>query len=340
MNKPKIHVVGACQEVREMIASFLPKAELVFVPKLTNVEEPARYLTISLQDKVTREFLEAHPHLEIIASRSTSLDHVDLTACQELDIKVTNVQDYGENTVAEHTFALLLALSRKLRQCYDSVRHGRVRQEELRGTDLFRKTMGVLGCGRVGLHVIRLARGFRMNVLGYDSTPAPFYTELLDFRYADLETVLRESDVISLHLPLNDQTRGIINAKTLATCRRGVLIVNTARGGLIDLEAMEQALQDGQVGGLGLDVLEDESIFHAGASKILGQQIAARVRVSTEERGGKPTTRLEEIRGIIRHQQLLENKNVIFTPHIAYNSIEATRRICEATARHLAAAIN
>lgn len=334
-SKPRVDVVGACREVRELLTALLPEADLVFSEKIHSVPETARFLTISLQDHIDRIFLDAHPRLEIIAARSTSLDHVDLDACKEQDVEVTNVKDYGENTVAEHTFALLLALTRKLRQCYDSVNQGRVRHEELRGTDLFRKTIGVLGCGRVGLHVIRLARGFRMQVLGYDSNPVPFYTELLDFQYADLDTILAQSDIISLHLPLNPQTRHLINETTLAKSRPGVLLINTARGGLIDLSAVEASLQSGHLGGLGIDVLEDESVFHAKASKILGQQIVQRLRVATEERGGKPATRLEEIRGVIRNHQILQHPNVIFTPHIAYNSVEATRRICESTARNL-----
>jgi D-lactate dehydrogenase len=334
-----VHVVGACEDVQQHLRSLLPEIELVFCDRLASVPDSARFLTISLQERIDRIFLDAHPHLEIIASRSTSLDHVDLEACEEQDVEVSNVRDYGENTVAEHTFALLLALTRKLRQCYDSVQHGRVRPEQLRGTDLFGKTIGILGCGRVGLHVIRLAGGFRMRVLAYDSNPQPFYTEVLDFQYASLEKILAESDVISLHLPLNPNTRHLINASTLAQCKRGVLLLNTARGGLIELGAIEEALQSGHVGGLGLDVLEDESVFHARASKILGQQILQRVRVSGEEGGSPASSRLEEIRGVIRHHQILQNPNVIFTPHIAYNSHEATRRICELTARHLRSAL-
>lgn len=332
---PIVYVVGACDEVRQQLSSALPEAQLIFADRLASVPESARFLSISLQERIDRIFLDAHPHLEMITTRSTSLDHIDLEACQELDITVSNVKDYGENTVAEHTFALILALTRKLRRCYDSVHQGRVRPEELRGMDLFRKTIGVLGCGRVGLHVIRLAQGFRMRILGYDSNPQPFHTELLDFQYADLDTVLAESDIISLHLPLNPQTRHLINETTLAKCRPGVLLINTARGGLIELGAIEAGLRTGQIGGLGLDVLEDESVFHAKASKILGQQIVQRLRVATEERGGQPATRLEEIRGVIRHHQILQHPNVIFTPHIAYNSTEATRRICELTARNL-----
>jgi D-lactate dehydrogenase len=325
--------------VQRHLRSLLPEIELVFCDRLASVPASSRFLTISLQDRIDRIFLDAHPHLEIIASRSTSIDHIDLDACEERDVKVSNVQDYGENTVAEHTFALLLALTRKLRQCYESVQHGRVHPEQLRGTDLFGKTIGILGCGKVGLHVIRLASGFRMRALAYDSNPQPSYTELLDFQYASLDQLLAESDIISLHLPLNPDTRHLINAQTLAKCKRGVLLLNTARGGLIELEAIEAALQTGQVGGLGLDVLEDESVFHARASKILGQQILQRVRVSSEERGGQASSRLEEIRGLIRHHQILQNPNVIFTPHIAYNSHEATRRICELTARNLRATL-
>lgn len=335
MPESKIYFVSTCGEERSLFQRLLPECALEFVDSPANVPESARVVSVLFADIIDRSFLAGHPHLRLIVARSTSLDHIDLVACEEAGVVVKNVDDYGENTVAEHVFALLLAITRKLRICYDSVRRGKVAREELRGMDLFGKTLGVVGCGRVGLHVIRLASGFRMRVLGHDQRPHPFHTELLDFSYVDLETLLRESDVITLHVPLNESTRHVINRAALEMCRDGVVFINTARGGLLDMEAVYEGLESGKVGGLGLDVLEDERVFRGGASRILGEQIAERVRVAGDEKGRGGALRLEEIRTVVRNHRLLQHPNVVFTPHTAYNSHEALRRICERSASHV-----
>jgi D-lactate dehydrogenase len=330
-----IYFIGVCGEEQQLFTELLPGEELQFLEKLAGVPEEAEFLCVGIGQRVDQAFLEAHPRLRMIATRTTSTDHIEEEFCAQRGIAVRNVADYGENTVAEHVFALLLALTRKLRTCYDLVRTGRVRPEDVRGMDLFGKTLGVLGCGRVGLHVIRVAAGFRMKVLGHDDRPHPFHTELLDFSYASLEEVLTQSDIITIHLPLTPSTRHLLNRQSLALCRPGVILINTARGAILDLEAAMEGLESGQIGGLGLDVLEDESVFQDGATNILSKQIAERVRVAADERGGQPTTRLEEIRSLVRHNRILQHPRVVFTPHTAYNSREAMHRICEFTARHL-----
>jgi D-lactate dehydrogenase len=336
---PIIYFIDACGDEQKLFAELLPGEELSFLARLGDVPEEAEFLSVGIGQRIDAEFLQKHPRLRVIATRTTSTDHIDEEVCEERGIAVYNVADYGENTVAEHVFALLLALTRKLRTCYDLVRTGRVRPEDVRGTDLFGKTLGVLGCGRVGLHVIRVASGFRMKVLGHDDRPHPFYTELLDFSYVTLEEVLTQSDIITIHLPLNQATRHLLNRQSLALCKPGVILINTARGAILDLEAAMEGLESGHIGGLGLDVLENESIFHDGATSILSKQIAERVRVAADERGGQPTTRLEEIRSLVRHHRILQHPRVVFTPHTAYNSWEAMHRICALTARHLQAAL-
>jgi len=330
---PEIYFVGTCADEEEYLRGFLPDHPLVFLRKLSQVPENAEILCVDISHRIDSTLLEKFAGVRMVATRSTSRDHIDDDACAAAGVRVFPVADYGENTVAEHVFALLLAMTRNLRKCYDSVRLGRVKAQELRGSDLFGKTLGVLGCGRVGLHVVRVASGFRLRVLGHDSNPHPFHTELLDFSYTSMETIFAESDIITLHVPLNDQTRNLLNAETIARCRPGVLIINTARGGLIDLDAAADALESGHIGGLGLDVLEDERIFHGGASSVLGRQIAERVRV--EETPEQTGSREEEIRRLMRGHRLLQHPNVVFTPHTAFNSHEAIRRICECTAENI-----
>src|SRR6267154_243069 len=156
-------------------------------------------LSVFIHSQVTPQVLEALPNLKFIATRSTGFDHVDLDACLKRGIVVSNVPSYGENTVAEHTMALLLMLSRKVHQSVLQVRSGRVDLAELTGFDLQGKTIGVIGAGHIGLHVIRIARGFGMRVLAYDVRSEPFLADLLGFTYATMNQLLAESDIVTLH---------------------------------------------------------------------------------------------------------------------------------------------
>ena len=335
MAESKVYFVATCKEERRVFTELLPEGVPVFVNRLAQVPEDASLVSVMFDSPIDEKFLDAHPSLVLLATRSTTCDHIDLEACRERSIAVKNVADYGENTVAEHVFALLLALSRKLRTCYDSVRLGRLDRSELRGFDLFGKTLGVIGCGRVGLHVIRLAAGFRMKVLGHDTHPHPFHTELLDFEYCSLARIFAESDVITLHIPLTSKTRHMIDSKAVQQFKPGVVLINTARGGLLEMQAVMDGLESAQIGGLGLDVLEDESVFRGGASNILGAQIAERVRVAGDAQGRGTRLRLEEIRNVMRTHRVLQHPQVVFTPHTAYNSIEAVERICRLTVSNL-----
>ncbi|MFQ3611157.1 MAG: NAD(P)-dependent oxidoreductase, partial [Fimbriimonadales bacterium] len=208
--------------------------------------------------KVTRAIIERLPNLKLVLTMSTGYDHIDLAACRERGIAVCNVPHYGENTVAEHTFALILALSRKIRQAQGWLMHPSRSVSELRGFDLYGKTLGVVGAGNIGLHVIRIARGFGMQVLAYDKRPHPLLAEVLGFTYTDLNNLLSQSDIVSLHVPAIPETYHLINRETLSLMKRGALLINTARGSVVDTEALLWALDEGILGGAGLDVLEGE----------------------------------------------------------------------------------
>ena len=337
MKSRKICFVGTEPEEEEYFSEKFGDFDVTFERGLRDVPEDVEVASIFINDRITGKFLAAHPALRLIATRSMGCDHIDLEACAERRVTITHVSGYGENTVAEHTFALMLALSRRIRESTEAALAGKFTHEKFRGMDLRGSTLGVVGAGRVGLHVIRIAGAFGMKVLAYDAHPNPLHTELLDFKYTSFDHLIRESHVITLHIPLNQETHHIFNKETLARCRPGVLIVNTARGRLIDSEALIEALDNGQVGGAGLDVIEEEGVFHGGATALLGAQIADRVRGSgmDNDRISLPAGRMKEISRYIASNALLRRAKVVFTPHNAYNSDESREFISNTTSENI-----
>lgn len=307
-----------------------------FAPSLAEVSEDVEVLSVFIGETVDADFLAKHPRLAFVTTRSTACDHIDVAACRERGIPVAHVAGYGQNTVAEHTFALMFSLARRIPESTAAAVSGAVTHESFRGFDLRGRTLGVIGAGRVGLQVIRMASAFGMRVLAHDAKPQPLYTALVDFSYTTLEGLLAESDVITLHVPLSEATFHMLDRAALAQCRRGVLIINTARGGLIDSAALLEALETGQVGGAGLDVLEEESVFR-GATAQLGAQIADRVRAFGAERDriAVPAQRMREISRFVASSSLLRRPDVIVTPHNAYNSEEARAFINRFTAENI-----
>ena len=272
-----------------------------------------------IYSKLTAARLAKLPNLKLVATRSTGFEHVDVAECARRGVTVCNVPFYGENTVAEHTFALILALSRKVHEAFVRVRAGNFSLDGLRGFDLKDKTIGVVGAGRIALHVIRIARGFGMNVLAFDVRRDNFLAEVLGFCYADLDLLLASSDIITLHAPYSPKTHHLINRDNITRIKRGAVLINTARGGLVDTEALLQALDDGTLAGAGLDVLEgEEAVLEESA--LLGDN-----------------TNPELLRRAIQNHLILKKPNVVFTPHNAFNSQEALERILNTTADNIAA---
>jgi D-lactate dehydrogenase len=258
------------------------------------------------------------PRLKLIATRSTGFDHIDVAECKKRGVTVCNVPSYGENTVAEHTFALILALSRKVHEAFVRVRAGNFSLDGLRGFDLKDKTIGVVGAGHIGLHVIRIARGFGMKVLAFDVRRDNFLAEVLGFEYADLDSLLGRSDIISLHAPYNKHTHHLINRDNVGKIKGGAVLINTSRGGLVDTEALLKALDNGILAGAGLDVLEgEEAVLEESA--LLGDEVNP-----------------EKLRMAIQNHVILKKPNVVFTPHNAFNSQEALERILQTTVENIA----
>ncbi len=307
--------------------------EVSFEPDLESVPPEAEVVSVFVNSRVDEAFLRAHPALKLITTRSSAHDHISLAACHKRKVAVVNIPIYGAATVAEHTFALILAVARRLRACYESTRRGRLSQEKLRGLELRGKILGVVGVGRVGMQVIRIANGFGMKCLGFDARPNPVVAEALGFEYRNLDEVLGQADVVTLHVPLTKRTRHLIDRRRLEKMKPGVLLINTARGGLVDIEALLKGLESGQVGGVGLDVLEDEGVFTNEASGIIGAQIVAKIHAMSTPGGAgyRKEERMAELRSLMQNKQLLAHPNVFFTPHVGFNSVEAIERINVAT---------
>ncbi len=273
----------------------------------------AEIVSVFVHSMVTRAVLDQMPRLRFVAARSTGYDHIDLEACNERGIPVSNVPRYGENTVAEHTFGLILSLSRKIYRAYQRTIAGDFSLQGLEGFDIKGKTLGVVGAGSIGLHVIRTARGFGMNVIAYDVKPNPLIAEVLDFEYVSLDDLFSRADIISLHAPYTPATHHMINKDSIRRLKRGALLINTARGGLVDTEALIEALDEGILAGAGLDVLEGEEL------------------VEEEERLLNTPEAAENLRMLIRRHILLRRPDVLITPHMAFYSREATERIMQTT---------
>lgn len=276
-------------------------------------------LSVFIYSRITSTVLDRMSRVKLIATRSTGFDHIDLESCRARGIAVANVPNYGENTVAEHTFALILSLSRNVHKSYRHAVEGRMDLASLTGFDLKDKTLGVVGAGRIGLHVVKIARGFGMRVLVHDIRQDAFLSELLSFDYAPLERLLAESDIITLHAPYTPQTHHLLDGERLRATKRGALLVNTARGGLVDTDALLKALQSGQLAGAGLDVIEGEDL----------------IREEHELLHSPRAT--EALQALVRRSALLKMDNVIFTPHNAFNSGEALRRILDTTVANIQA---
>lgn len=261
------------------------------------------------------------PNLRLIATRSTGFDHIDLDYCVRAGITVCNVPDYGDPTVAEHVFALLLSLSRHIVEAAERTRRGDFSQGALRGFDLAGKTLGVIGAGRIGRRVVAIGKGFGMQVIAFDARPDPHSAEALGYRYVELDELLAAADVVTLHVPGGNDTRHMIGEAQFARMKPGAVLINTSRGGVVDGAALVRALASGRLGGAGLDVvaeegslLEEAEIFRADAS------------VSAER-----------LRALLADHALIGQPNVIVTPHIAYDTREAVFRIIEATIDNITA---
>ncbi len=308
---------------KDYIKKNLKGFNLTFFDKpitLENVNKvkDIQILGVFIYSKINKEILDKLPKLKLIVTLSTGYDHIDLAECEKRKVTVCNVPTYGENTVAEHTFALILALSRKVFQSIERTKKGDFNYDGLRGFDLKGKTIGLIGTGHISAHVARIAYGFEMNILGYDINKNPDIVKDYRLKYVDMNTLLKNSDIISLHLPLNDKTKYTINKKNISLMKPSAIIINTARGGLIETDALVKALQNKKIGGAGLDVLEEEC-FIKEEKQLLSNQFMPNCNMQT----------------LLENHILMQLDNVIITPHNAFNSAEALQRIIDTSIENI-----
>jgi len=308
---------------REILGAAMEGQELDFDESALDADtagrhEDAEAISVFIYSDLSREVLEKFDNLRFIATRSTGVDHIDLDYCEEKGIAVSNVPSYGKNTVAEHAFALLLAISHRLVEAADRTRRGDFTQSGLAGFDLQGKTMGVVGTGDIGLHTARIARGFGMSVLAYDVKTRDEAAREIGFEYVGLDELLARSDVVSLHVPGNEKTKNMISTDEFAKMKEGAILINTARGTVVDTDALLAALSSGKVAAAGLDVLAEEPVVREEAELL---------RTYLERDRGLDTLLADHI--------LLRMRNVIITPHSAFNTREAVRRILDTTRENI-----
>jgi D-lactate dehydrogenase len=247
--------------------------------------EGAAVLSVFIRTKVSDKVIDSLPGLRMINTRSAGFDHIAAAHALEKGIVVTHVPDYGPHAVAEHAFCLLLACARKLVPADRSVRQDR-RFDFLpfRGLELKDKVLGVVGTGRIGAEMIRIAQGFGMRVIAFDIYRNETLARRYGFSYLSLEEVLEGSDFVTIHLPLTPDTENLIDRAALARMKRGAILINTARGRIVDERALREALDDGRLAGAGVDVIEDEA--HIEKDPLVGSDkaiITPHIAFYTEE---------------------------------------------------------
>ena len=304
--------------LKEKDAKFFP--ENIAASELSQDDYQAEILCIRnrMGDLIDKETLEKFKNLKLIVTRTTGFDHIELEECRKKGIMVSNIPSYGENTVAEHTFALMLSLSRNVHKSYLRSQRDDFSIDGLCGFDLREKTLGVVGVGQIGKHVVKIAKGFGMNVIAFDNNQDHILSEVLNFKYVpNLDELFEKSDIVSLHLPYSESTNHLINKESFSKMKPGAILINTARGGLVDTDALYEALKNGKLSGAGLDVIEGEEMI-------------------TEEKELLFSSKnVEKLRGLFKSKAIFKMDNVVFTPHNAFNSKEAIERILNTTVQNI-----
>jgi len=305
-----------------LTSSALSQDSVEFHASPASAQADAVVISPFVSSRVTADLIAAMPKLKLIACRSTGYDNVDLGAAHARGITVCNVPSYGDNTVAEYAFGLLLALTRKIPQAITQLKSGNTSHDALRGFDLMGKTLGLIGAGRIGCRMADIAAGFGMTVVAYDAHPDPKRAIEHHFTYHSQAEVLAAADVLSLHVPNLPETRHLIDATTLAHLKASAIIINTSRGEVIDTRDLIDALATGRLAGVALDVFEGENLASLDAE-------LTQLRAKAVDR-----LVLEQSLEISALQKL---PNVILTNHNAFNSTEAVQRINQTTIDNIAA---
>ena len=288
-----------CDQVNPILNEILEKngLKVTYEPEITpeQIEEKIgnfEVVIVRSRTKITKDMIEKANKCKIIARVGVGLDNIDQTAAKEKEIRVINAVEGAMNAVAELVIGLMLSLAREIPRADREVRNGNWIKKELMGSELKGKYLGIVGLGNIGKRLGRLARALNMNLIGFDVLPIDEeFSKEVGLMKADLDTLLASSDYVSLHVPLLDSTKHMINAEKMATMKNTARIINTSRGGVIDEKALADALKTGKLGGAALDVFEVEpatsnelatlpnfiSTPHMGAQTKEAQSLAANV---------------------------------------------------------------
>jgi len=288
-----------CDQVNPVLNEILEKngLQITYEPEITPEQisekiDNFEVVIVRSRTKLTKELIDKADKCQIIARVGVGLDNIDQNAAKEKKIRVINAVEGAMNAVAELVIGLMLSLAREIPRADREVRNGNWIKKELMGTELRGKYLGIVGLGNIGKRLGRLARALNMNIIGYDVVPIDEeFSKELGLMKADLGTLLASSDYVSLHVPLLDSTKHLINAEKMNTMKNTARIINTSRGGVIDEDALYEFLKDGKLGGAALDVFEVEpatsnnlaslpnfiSTPHMGAQTKEAQSLAANV---------------------------------------------------------------
>lgn len=280
----------------------------------------ASIISVFTSSLLTKDVLSQFYNLKLIACRSVGFSHIDLEYCKSKNVRVVNTPHYGDYTVAEFSFGLLLSLVRKVSEAQNNLKAGELHKEYY-GMELFNKKIGIIGLGGIGSKALKIAKGFSMDVLVYDLFKNEELQKEYGFKYVDIDYLCENSDIISLYAPATKENYHLINEDRISKMKDGIIIVNTARGELIDSQALYNALLKKKIGGAALDVLECEEALSRTCE--------------TYKNGFCDDTECMK-RTLINHKMLFL-PNVIATPHAAYDTREAIARILEMTVNNIIA---
>jgi D-lactate dehydrogenase len=290
---PRIVFLETEEADRALVRESFPDAVFADAPPAD-----AEIVSTFVATRFPRKVIESLPKLKLLCTRSVGYDHIDVDACRERGVTVCNVPDYGSHVIAEHVFALLLSALRHIREGEDRVDSGVFDYHGLRGMALKDKTIGILGTGKIGRAVARIAWGFGMRILATDQCRTLELETQLGVTYVPYEELLRQSDILTLHIPATPETEHLLNDGAFEKMKNGVVLVNTARGSLINSPSLLRALENGKVSHALLDVLEHEQNF-------------------------------QENKALIKHPR------VVTTPHIAFYADDSLRNMYQDTLRSI-----
>lgn len=267
-----------------------------FIDEILDQISDCEILSTSVYTTIDAGILAKLPKLQYIITQSTGFDHIDIATCTERGITVCNIPSYGERSIAEYTIGLIFTLARNIHIANERAKDLNFCSYDLKGFDLQNKTLGIIGTGAIGKEVVKLAKAVGMRIIASDTFPNESFAQEHGFSYVPLRKLLAQSDMVSLHVPYTPETHHMIDSKALSGMKNGAYLINTARGAVVDQDALIEALEAQKIAGAALDVLENE--------KILFSQGEGYVQVSKEFKK-------------------LKEYNVIYTPHMAAYSQEA-----------------